>query len=350
MPFLKSKVASIASVLALAVTPGIQAPGSALDSPMSADTAAEAVLEVTPHLNDPGIPDEVTQSYATVDESVRESDSNVFSSEGATITVPEDARRGVSLESKSKDDADLSISLPFADEDTERHLTSAGLVTYENSNDTFSVPLPYDDGSIQMNTVIESASAPKRFEYEVGLPDGVMMSHIDGGGVVLERGAETVATIAPAWARDANGNEVETWYEIEDATLVQMVEHSDADAYPVVADPYLGINLFGHVYTDWIDGAMRVNASLSPYGWSQYARPSGQVILNTYGYDEVLSRGADVRTAMNKLSMTQQFQCHALGALAAGQWNLEKWRPNRTTSWTWGVQVHHCNWKTANRY
>lgn len=350
MPFLKSKFVSIASILALAVTPGIQAPVSSVESSANADRAAEAVLEATPHLNDPDIPDEVTQSYATVDESARENANNVFSSEGATITVPEDAMQGVALESKSKDDADLSISLPFADEDTERHLTSTGLVTYENSNDTFTVPLPYDDGSIQMNTVIESASAPKRFEYEVGLPDGVIMSHIEGGGVVLERGAETVATIAPAWARDANGNEVETWYEIEDSTLVQTVEHSDADAYPIVADPYLGINLFGHVYTDWYNGAMRVNANLSPYGWSQYVRPSGRVILNTYGYNEVLSRGADVRTAMNKLSMTQQFQCHALGALAAGQWGLEKFRPNRTVSWTYGVGVHHCNWTTANRY
>ena len=39
-----------------------------------------------------------------------------------------------------------------------------------------------------------------------------------------------------------------------------------------------------------------------------------------------------------------------LGALFAGQWNLEKFRPNRTTHWSFGVAVHHCNWTTANRY
>lgn len=50
---------------------------------------------------------------------------------------------------------------------------------------------------------------------------------------------------------------------------------------------------------------------------------------------------------LSKQTLKQQFECHATGALFAGQWNLEKFRPNRTVTWVKGVGTHHCNWNTA---
>jgi len=47
-----------------------------------------------------------------------------------------------------------------------------------------------------------------------------------------------VTHIAPAWARDANGRDVPTFYEIEETTLVQVVKHRGGDwAYGITADP-----------------------------------------------------------------------------------------------------------------
>ncbi|MET0842877.1 MAG: DUF2599 domain-containing protein [Mycetocola sp.] len=58
-----------------------------------------------------------------------------------------------------------------------------------------------------------------------------------------------------------------------------------------------------------------------------------------------------MRTALNKVSMREQFACHALGGWidVAGQWtfNLEKWRPTRTTHWSSAVAQHRCNWSTS---
>ena len=78
---------------------------------------------------------------------------------------------------------------------------------------------------------------------------------------------------------------------------------------------------------------------------------AGQAILNTAGWDEAWGNVGTVRSALDKPSQRQQFSCHALGAIFAGTWNLEKFRPNRTNGdWGFGVAVHHCNWTTANRY
>lgn len=230
-------------------------------------------------------------------------------------------------------------------------VSDQGLTTYDNKNETHTVPLIYEDGSVQLNTVIESPTAPERYDYKIDLPDGAKMFTEGEFVKITSNDGILLGLITPAWAQDANGQDVSTWYEVRENHLTQVVKHSNTNTYPVVADPYLGINLFGHVYTDSYNGQPRVNASLSAFGWTTYASgANGQRILNTYGLAEVLSRGADVRSAMNKTSMYQQFQCHALGALAAGQWNLEKFRVNRTTHWSYGVAVHRCNWNTANRY
>lgn len=38
------------------------------------------------------------------------------------------------------------------------------------------------------------------------------------------------------------------------------------------------------------------------------------------------------------------------GKFLAGQWNLERKRPNWSIHWTYGVAIHHCNWDTPDRY
>lgn len=45
------------------------------------------------------------------------------------------------------------------------------------------------------------------------------------------------------WAIDGNGNPIDTRYEVDDEVITQWVDLASATAFPVVADPYLGINL-----------------------------------------------------------------------------------------------------------
>ena len=64
----------------------------------------------------------------------------------------------------------------------------------------------------------------------------------DGYFAILDSEGLPVAMIEPAWALDANGEAVDTHYEVAGNELVQIVNHGDGDAYPIVADPAVKCN------------------------------------------------------------------------------------------------------------
>ena len=152
------------------------------------------------------------------------------------------------------------------------------------------------------------------------------------------------------WAFDATGAAVTTWFEIDGTSIVQHVAHDSSVTYPVVADPWLGINLFGSIWVDTYLSQPRVNLDPSPWGAAYWGSPQGLVIMNTAGWDEAITRSTTIKNALNKTSQKQQFECHVAGSAFAGTWNLEKVRVNRTVTWVYGVAVHHCNWNTATQY
>jgi len=53
--------------------------------------------------------------------------------------------------------------------------------------------------------------------------------------------------VAPPWAKDAAGENVKTHYQLNGSVLTQTVEHqAPGVAYPVLADPWLGVDLIDH--------------------------------------------------------------------------------------------------------
>lgn len=62
----------------------------------------------------------------------------------------------------------------------------------------------------------------------------------DDGSVLASRADGTaIGRVERPWARDANGAEVPTHYEIAGTTLTQIIDHrSGPYAYPIVADPF----------------------------------------------------------------------------------------------------------------
>lgn len=48
---------------------------------------------------------------------------------------------------------------------------------------------------------------------------------------------DIIGSIAPAWAKDANGIDVETRYSLNGNTITQVVEFDEHSAFPIVADP-----------------------------------------------------------------------------------------------------------------
>jgi hypothetical protein len=257
----------------------------------------------------------------------------------------------------------LALQLPFSKIASNSRIVSSGIVEFDNNNGSSSVPVIKRDGSLQVTTVIQKASAPTRFDYQFKI-DGSAKILKYGNGLVLFNDGKFAGAVAPAWAKDADGTNVPTHYEVIGTTITQVVEHQSAKfAYPIVADPWVGFNLFSSIYiSPWATGGLPVvNLNLSPWGWLVYTGVAqgglplsfgaGQAILDTAGWDEAWGKGGSIRAALDKPSQRQQFSCHALGAIAAGEWNLEKFRLNRINGdWAVGVAVHHCNWTTADRY
>lgn len=280
---------------------------------------------------------------------------------GVEIAVPKQSSNAIQVVTSKGDK--IGVGLPFADVDSQAESQGNGIVTFDNKNASVTVPLIKDDGSLQLITVLHGYDAPESFDYKFTLPLGSRILPM-GHGLAFFQGNRFIGGLAAPWAKDGNGADVPTRFSVNGNTVRQLVSHrSGKFAYPIVADPWLGLNIFSSVAIgDKPDGGLPVvNLNLSPWGWSVYLGLSqsggvlgfaaGQAILTTAGWDEAWGKGGAIQQALNKPSQRQQFDCHALGALTASDWNLEKFRLNRLNgNWRSGVLVHHCNWKTADGY
>lgn len=133
------------------------------------------------------------------------------------VSVPIDAGAAVSITAGS---STLEIALP-----TEVDI-SDGVVA--------------DDGSVRLQTIVKSPSAPSTYTYAFG--GDVELTLLDDGSVeVTETIADgvtaSVGLVDAPWAIDANGSAVPTHYTADDNSLTQYVDHSAQHAYSVVADP-----------------------------------------------------------------------------------------------------------------
>lgn len=264
--------------------------------------------------------------------------------EGTKIVVPVDAQAPVTL---TRGDVSVGITLPFSDVAGAAEKLTDGVVSHDNGNGSVTVPVVREEGVVQIATVISGAAAPIEYEYEFTVDGGANLSIDNETVLVRSSSGELVSILTPASAKDANGADVPTRYEVNGAHLTQVVEHSDSYEYPVVAAPAASQMLFTSADVDSWNGQSRVN--LMP-GWWTYAIAAP--LMDLEGWNEAVGQwGTTVRNALtSKTTMRQQFSCHAYGSWFAGEWNLEKARPTRTVDWSYGVAIHHCNWTTATQY
>lgn len=85
--------------------------------------------------------------------------------------------------------------------------------------------------------VIDDATAPTRYEFELDLPRGSSLTLSKEGGVeAIDANGEPIVYVRPPWATDADGNDIPTRFTIDGTTVIQTIEHEGA-VYPVVGDP-----------------------------------------------------------------------------------------------------------------
>ncbi|MBM7810330.1 hypothetical protein [Saccharothrix algeriensis] len=97
-----------------------------------------------------------------------------------------------------------------------------------------------DDLSARTLVVLNDASAPAEYRFDLRAPQGsTLAAQADGGVHVLDAKGEVLAQVAAPWAKDAAGKDVATSYRIDGDALVQSVRTNSTTQFPVVADPKL---------------------------------------------------------------------------------------------------------------
>lgn len=254
------------------------------------------------------------------------------------VKVPTDSSGLVKVTGQSG--KSLSIGLPFPEKVSAAQPIGNGLVEYDNGNGSTTVPVPQSDNSVAVHTIIETSSAPTEYGYAVGLPAGGKLDINEDGSVsITGSNGAFLGGVARPWATDAVGAAVPTRYEVQGRKLIQVVEHSDPKVqYPVVADPWLGVDL------------------ISGLPWITYAPQGGVVNLNPTLWGRQLNglptHNAHVDELRTKLgwvgwnltgTIQEQYLCHVVGNIfEPGTYNLESWR-----RWMyWGDQLnltYRCN-------
>jgi len=234
---------------------------------------------------------------------------------------------------------DVSIWLPGSAAASKKDSVAGESVrVFDHGDGASSVPLVKDDGSVQILTIIDAAGAPESYSYALDVPDGASLA-VDEGGAVQITGAdgEFIGGVAPPWAVDSEGAAVPTRYEVAGATLTQVIDHDGGEfSYPIVADPWLGIDLYGQPWISFVSQGYKVN--VTPTAWGQvWAGP-----LTWWAHrDEVVSKlGSSSWRWTNTIQ--EQFYCHIAGLpFSLPVYNLESWRP--FVGWAVSLAQYQCN-------
>lgn len=195
-----------------------------------------------------------------------DADGTDFNVEGESlkIDVPIDSSEEIRLE--TFDGNEFDISFPENIETSNAVVTQNGTVIYNGDKDVSvavqAIQEKQDDLTIEgvrSMVIIDNANAPKEYSFEYNLPKGCELitseeyygtENAETGWIYIidknntyvdmetgEEVVEIVAAIEPAWAKDANGNNISTSYRVSRNVLTQVVQFDENSAFPIVADP-----------------------------------------------------------------------------------------------------------------
>ncbi|MGP9761217.1 hypothetical protein [Corynebacterium sp. AOP12-C2-36] len=96
---------------------------------------------------------------------------------------------------------------------------------------------------------INSDQAPRQYAFPIDLGDNDRLETMEDGTVALNSDRFPQGAFEAPWAKDANGVDIPTHFEVKDNQLIQIVDFDSDTAFPIVADPQFNWgNVSGHVY------------------------------------------------------------------------------------------------------
>ncbi|MBS3180551.1 MULTISPECIES: DUF2599 domain-containing protein [unclassified Pseudoclavibacter] len=345
----KVAAAALAGLMGIAIMSAAPAQADQAGETPSESESQEAIEEVTPEVFD-NLHEDIIASDS---EATAEIDPGGDQTERMTVSLEASSS---SIEVDPTDGSAVTMSLVQATgAETPADITNEGTLFADHASGISSTAVVKEDGSVQVVSTIAEGTTTQEIPYEFDAEGLSYIQESDDGALFLRAAdGSLLGGVAPAWAKDANGVEVPTHYEVTGTQVVQVVEHLAGDfQYPVVADPFWGTNLFD--YVRWINGVH----VLKPSGWNRAIRMGavntpqapniGLSIIMADGWNEFANRSPG-RYNINH-STRQQYYCHAvygIDVLTNPTWDLEPYRPSLPKENWHEVFRHKCNWNYSN--
>lgn len=159
--------------------------------------------------------------------------------EGYEVRVPVEAAQPITVLSPEHE---VEIGIPV-DPSVEGVLEDTGATVFHDQEANVSVVVePTTDGGVRQSFVLEGPTSETSFSVPVELTAGATLQlEADGSVSARTHEGELFGGFAAPWAVDAEGNDIATSFAVTDEGLVQEVEITENTAFPVVADPWWGI-------------------------------------------------------------------------------------------------------------
>jgi hypothetical protein len=230
----------------------------------------------------------------------------------------------------------LGLSQPDLEKSTE--FRGANYRTLKSSDGTEFIPLLKFDGSVQTLAILRSPDAQKYLEFDLELPTNAKAELLESGEVVItDLQGKFLAGISAPWAKDSNGEAVETFFELKAGKLIQHVLHSSKNyTYPIVADPWFGIDLYNKPTVTFHSKGYRINVTPTAWGTANTG------IATWFAHrDEVKTKlGTNAWRWTNTIQ--EQFYCHIAGVpFSLPEYNMESWQP--LVNWATSLTAYLCN-------
>ena len=200
------------------------------------------------------------------------------------------------------------------------------------------IPLLKIDGSVQTLAILRSPDAQNYLEFDLELPTNAKAEVLESGEVVVvDLQGKLLAGISAPWAKDSSGEAVETFFEIKAGKLIQHVLHNSKNyTYPIVADPWFGIDLYNKPTVTFHAKSYRINVTPTAWGTANTG------IATWFAHrDEVKTKlGTNAWRWTNTIQ--EQFYCHIAGVpFSLPEYNLESWQP--LVNWATSLTAYQCN-------
>ncbi|AHN21725.1 hypothetical protein [Lysinibacillus varians] len=189
-----------------------------------------------------------TEEITGTNDLIKANENGVAENDFNIINLPSEFDDGILLKSKGTGE-DLKIGVPNNMQLSKPTITESGSYEYKNNGPVDLILQPTEFG-VRSIVNIKDSSAPKEYKFELDIPAGhKLISSADYFGDVPGNELDTEevfivdenniiqSVFGKAWAVDANGVDVPTYYEVVDNTLIQTVNFNENTAFPVLADP-----------------------------------------------------------------------------------------------------------------